>query len=450
MNKKIGYVTFGKDDFGYGMAYVLYKNNILAKRATVKTARHFDIILFSIFWWAHVYRFYDFCVKAGIGNKREKPHIIVGGFNSFNPHVFFPFAHQVVVGDGEEVLMAALKQEGHRSIFTGKEKEVYYNHSDISDNDYMYGHTDISRIEIARGCKYKCPYCQLTYLKPYREVGIDSICRAMDKVKTKRVGLFAPNGMSHENYKDIVNYAKEKNLTNIAADVRYNEIHLFENNNTAKVGVEGLSYRLRKSVTKILPDDKFIEILKERSSKLRERGLTPSIETYFILDLPTENEDDWRAFNDLLQKVNAEKELHDLTWIMTANVFMPGPHTPFEDEVIHIDRDYKNMWKTAISDFHLKEKYNFTVGGRHSVFSPYSRVLSMIATRGGTEAGEIIYNIVSNKRLKNALMGRWRKALIHLTKFLRHYDGIERYIDKPEVRPWKTVKLKEAASRLGT
>jgi hypothetical protein len=91
---KIGRVTFGKDDFGYGMAYILWKNGIESKRAGIKTAREFDVLLFSIFWWAHVYKFYAFCHKVKVGGKREIPHIIVGGFNAFNPNVFFPFAHQ--------------------------------------------------------------------------------------------------------------------------------------------------------------------------------------------------------------------------------------------------------------------------------------------------------------------------------------------------------------------
>lgn len=124
MNKKIGYVTFGKDDFGYALSYILSLNNIDAKMATPKTAKHFDIILFSIFWWAHVYEFYSFCINAGIGYKKTKPQIIIGGFNSFNPYVFFPFAHKVCVGDGENVILDAIKDNHNDSIFSGIEKKI--------------------------------------------------------------------------------------------------------------------------------------------------------------------------------------------------------------------------------------------------------------------------------------------------------------------------------------
>jgi len=438
---KIGYVTFGRDDFGYAMSYVLHKSGIKAKRASMKSAKHFDILLFSCFWWAHVYEFVGFCIKAGIGYKKKTPRIIVGGFNSFNPWVFLPWAHQVVVGDGEDVLLAAINEEFHPSIFTGIEKQVVYNHASIKNNDFVYKSGTISRIEIARGCKYKCPYCQLTYLKKYREASLESVQSAIDKVKTKRVALFAPCGMSHKNYKEISEYVKEKGLVNIASDVRYNEIEKYNNNNTARMGIEGLSYKLRKSVTKPITNKKFVEIIENRSNKCREIGYKPSIHTYFILDLPGEKEEDWVEFEELLAMVNGIKGVEDLTWIITANVFMPCPHTPFENKEIHLDRDYNVIWRHVMSDRWRKNKFKFTVAGRHSIFSPYSRLLSMIATRGGPESAEIIYNIVNNKRLKRLFVGKWEASLKALSRFLKNYGGIEMYTKEPKKKPWEIVKL---------
>lgn len=438
---KIGYVTFGKDDFGYAMSYILDKNNINAKRASIKSAKHFDILLFSCFWWAHVYDFVDFCIKAGIGYKKKKPRIIVGGFNSFNPWVFLPWAHQVVVGDGEDVIMPAIREESHPSIFTGVEKEVAYNHCSIQDNSYIYKSGTITRIEIARGCKYKCPYCQLTHLKKYREASLESVMAAIDKVKTKRVALFAPCGMSHTNYKEISEYTKQRGLVNIASDVRYNEIEKYDNSNTARMGIEGISYKLRKSVTKPISTKKFVDIVLNRSKKCIEIGYKPSVHTYFILDLPGENKEDWEEFDELLMAVNKIEMANDLTWIITANVFMPCPHTPFENECIHIDRDYNQTWRHIMSDRWRDEKFNFTLGGRHSIFSPYSRLLSMIATRGGEESGEIIYNIVNNKNLKKMFVGKWQTSLRALSGFLKNYGGVERYTGIAKEKPWNIVKL---------
>lgn len=443
MNKKIGHITFGKDDFGYGLSYILNKNNIHSKRASFKTAKHFDILLFSCFWWAHVYDFWGFCVKAGVGNKKKKPEIIVGGFNTFNPWVFLPMAHKVCVGDGENVVLDAIHDRHNESIFTGAEKSVVYANADISQNTYAYRHGDISRVEIARGCKYKCKFCQLTHLKKYREVDLESVKAALDNVETKRVAIFAPNGMTHKNYHEISDYAKAIGLSNVATDVRYNEIKEYENNNTPTMGIEGISYKLRKTIRKPLSNEKFLDVLKTRAQQCYDRGYKPSIHTYFILDLPGEDKGDWIEFENLLQEVNMLDFANNLTWIMTGNVFMPAPHTPLDNKTINLDRDYKNIWRDAISDLKREKPFNFTIAGRHSIFSPYSRLLSMIATRGGPESWEIIYNIINNKELKHNSVGRWQKSLHVLERFLTaNFDGPEVYTGSPKEKPWKVVKFK--------
>jgi radical SAM superfamily enzyme YgiQ (UPF0313 family) len=443
MNKKIGYVTFGKDEYGYGLALCIHKNNIVAHRASIKTAKEFDIILFSIFWWEHVYKFVDFCHKAGIGNTRKKPEVIVGGFNSFNPWAFMPWAHKVIVGDGENVIQAAIDDKPHESIFTGKEKSVVYAQADVRENDFNYEnpHNEITRIEIARGCKYKCPFCQMTHLKKYREVSKEAVMRAIDNSQYKRAALFAPNGVGHSDYKQIMDYAESKKSINIASDVRYNELEKYRNPNTARMGIEGISARLRKLNKKPLSSAKFKTLIERRMAQCQELGYKPSLHTYFILDLPTESQNDWNEFIDFIWSCNDIKGIEDFTWIFTANVFMPCPHTPYEDEVIHIDRDYAAKWDSALRDKSETEVFKYTVGGRKSIFSPYSRLVSMVATRCGPDDAELIFNIATNKKLKKFAVGGWKKSLDILVKFIdNNYGGINRFVGKPE-KHWKIVKI---------
>jgi radical SAM superfamily enzyme YgiQ (UPF0313 family) len=442
--KNIGYVNFSKDDFGYGISYILYKNNIKAIPATIQTAKYFDVLLFSIFWWEHVYDFYKFCIKAGVGKGKEKPLVIVGGFNSFNPLVFMPYAHKVVVGDGEDVLVKAINNEFHLSIYTGIEEKILYNLCDISENDYVYNYPGqgISRIEIARGCKYKCKFCQLTWLKPYREVSIEAVKRAVDNVKTKRVALFAPNSPSHSNYQGINEYHMSKKLNNIAADVRYNEMHLYNNQQTPTIGLEGMSYKLRKSIGKPITNEDFVKNLNELFERQVKKGYQPSVHTYIILDLPGEEKEDFEEYAELMKMVNKSKYAKYLTWIMTGNVFMPGPHTPLENEEIHIDRDYRKIWNDVLSDRDGKPKYIFKTAGRHTIFSPYSRLLSQIATRGGNEAHVIIEQIVANKQLAQTTIGKWENALRVLIKFIdKYYGGVEKYTGKNPDNHWKMVEI---------
>ena len=83
---KIGYLTFGRDDFSYGLALCLSRlKDVELYRVTPKTAKYVDVLLFSCFWWEHIYLLADFLRKAGIKKSDTvRPQIIVGGFNTFS------------------------------------------------------------------------------------------------------------------------------------------------------------------------------------------------------------------------------------------------------------------------------------------------------------------------------------------------------------------------------
>jgi len=52
---KVGYLTFGRDDFSYGMALCLSRlKDVELFRVTPKTAKYVDVLLFSCFWWEHM------------------------------------------------------------------------------------------------------------------------------------------------------------------------------------------------------------------------------------------------------------------------------------------------------------------------------------------------------------------------------------------------------------
>lgn len=434
-NLKIGYKVFGQNSLNYGLAYCLYRNNITAEAVTEKTAKCYDIILFSIFWWQHIYDFFKFCDEAGIGkNKSDKPYIIVGGFNSFNPVIFKNHAHAVVVGDGESVLLKAIKKEYHPSIYTGNEKEVLYNQDDISNNSFVYvNESRIARIEIARGCPYRCKFCQLSALKKYREVSLEAIEKALSGVKEKRVALFAPNKTSHKDFSKIVELLKNTRKIDLVPDVRFNDVEKFYGNGMIQIGIEGISERLRFGVGKLLSNERLKEILKFIVSKAKNEGKKGSISFGYIVDLPGETEDDWLEFNDVLDSFEeiAEKIQH-FTINFIFNVFMPCPFTALEDEVIHYERDYNSKIKKVLSK---QRKYSVLVRGR--LFSNYHRILSMIATRGGEEVSEIANEI--DKCIRKDLPDN--KKILPLKFILKKYGGIERYVGVPKEKPWQIVKV---------
>jgi radical SAM superfamily enzyme YgiQ (UPF0313 family) len=437
---KIGYVVFGQNSLNYGLAYCLFKSGVQAEPVTERLARFYDVILFSIFWWQHVYDFVDFCNKAGIGkHTTSRTRVVVGGFNSFNPVIFKKYAHAVVVGDGEDVILDAINEQSNGSIYTGIEKEVVYSQSDISENSFIYtNEAKICRMEIARGCPYHCKFCQLSALKKYREVSIETIDRSLSKIKEKRVALFAPNKTSHSKFAEIAKLLKKSGKIDLVPDVRFNDVEKFYSNNQLQIGIEGLTQKLRFSVGKALTDDRLREIVSFVIKRGIDKGIKPSISCGFILDLPAEQEGDFSELSQFLDGLNDLPNIDKFNMFFIFNLFMPSPFTPLENEPIHYQRNYQEKLDKV-----LKYDRKFAVAVHGRLFSNFNRVLSMIATRGGEDTIDIINHIKTEPSIKN---GHSKLAdsqkLPALEYILRSHGGIDRFVGVPKEKPWQIVKVK--------
>ena len=431
---KIGYKVFGQNTLNYGLSLCLCKNKIQAESVTEKTAKMYDVIVFSIFWWQHVIDFVQFCDAAKIGkNVSEKPYIIVGGFNTFNPVLFKKHAHCVVVGDGEDVISKAIARESHPSFYTGAETEVIYNQCDIAKNQFIYSNeTKISRIEIARGCPHHCSFCQLSALKKYREMEFPAIKECLAKTG-KCVALFAPNKTSHSQFEQIKELVKQEHKLDVVPDVRFNDVEKFYTGGMYQIGVEGISERLRFMVRKKMTDERYREIITFLINKGLRDGGRPALTVGYILDLPTETEDDWKQFADFLDNLQNIKGIQYFNMFFVFNMFMPCPFTPLENETINYQRLYQPKIKAVL---HKDRKFKVAVHGR--LFSNYSRILSMICTRGGENTPDILTDIFSDESIKNLPDS---SKILPLKHILRKYGGIEQFVGVPTVAPWRMVQV---------
>lgn len=191
---KVGYLTFGRDDFSYGMALCLSRlKDVELFRVTPKTAKYVDVLLFSCFWWEHIYLLADFLRKAGIKKSDQKrPRIIVGGFNTFNPVPFLAYCDAVVCGDGEGIIGQVVNGDySADSVLTDNKKSAKWCNVNPLIG-FCHDTNGIGRLEIARGCKAKCRFCAVSALKPYREVPLDEVEVAIKTTKAKRLAMFSP------------------------------------------------------------------------------------------------------------------------------------------------------------------------------------------------------------------------------------------------------------------
>jgi radical SAM superfamily enzyme YgiQ (UPF0313 family) len=425
-NKTIGYIVFGDNNLNYGINYILWKNNLTGIPATTKTAKYFDVLLVSVFWWQHVYDWYKFYHEAGLSIESKKPLIIIGGQNvTCNPVLFDGTAHVIVCGDGEDVLMDAINEKDHPSFYDSSKKQIIANHADISKNSFCYEtEKKVGRIEVMRGCPYRCKFCQISHIKKCKYANVESIEFALKKTKLRRITMFAPNRGSHPEWEKINTLSEKYKKVDLNVDVRFNEIEKWKSNSSPYTGIEGISERLRFLVGKNMTDERWIDIIKIIIEKAKTRKVKPLFMMGFILDLPSESEDDYKIFDSFIDRINGINGIEKMTLFFIFNQFMPAPYTPFENEKINIGRNYPEKVKHWLRDGRQKKEFKRCLKSKW--YSDYSRVLSLISTIGTIQDIPIIKEIAMSSSYRNSKLENMRK-LEFLLK--RHDSSMERYTE---------------------
>lgn len=435
---KIGYLTFGRDDFGYGMALCLnqLKNHELY-RVTPKTSKYVDVLLFSCFWWEHIYLLADFMRKAGIKkHDKNRPRIVIGGFNTFNPAPFSQYADTIVCGDGETIISDIVNNEYNPGFKWNNNKNL---------TGFSHVTNNVTRLEIARGCIYKCRFCAVSYLKPYREIDIKELEPLIRNCPTKKISAFSPEPTLHSRNTYITELCHKYGRTRLDTDVRLDHISKrHDDGGLLRCGIEGVSERLRKSVNKGYSNEFIYQSVKKGIENKR-----PGMLFYLIMDLPGEMDEDFEEFTDLLHKIETVPGCENFLLVPSPSVFMPNPHTPMEYESINWERDYALKWKYLFRPAGYGDRpWRFQMAERARVFSPAMRVLSMISTRSSEEFYEIEKEL-NEKKIIGISGGRVKcNSLDGLLDVLKKYGGVEKYCGRytESTAPWKIVIFEEAGS----
>ncbi|MFH2076370.1 MAG: radical SAM protein, partial [Pseudomonadota bacterium] len=246
--------------------------------------------------------------------------------------------------------------------------------------------------------------------------------------------LFAPEPTMHSADKEITELCHRLGKTRVDSDVRLD--HLSKRDDSVpRVGIEGLSERLRKSVNKPYSNERIIRAVKEAIEQGR-KGLF----MYMILDLPGECDDDWKEFRELLSDIGRLPGSSGFLLKPSPSVFMPSPHTPMEFEAIHWERDYHGKWESFFGRGQDRQ-WDVMMAERSRVFSPAMRVLSMLSTRSGEEFAEIERELTRTKTIGIA-GGRVKcNSERGLIRILGKFGGVEKWCGRRDETsaPWKVV-----------
>lgn len=258
---------------------------------------------------------------------RKAPIRIIGGHSiNNNPKPILHLGDVFCIGEGEEWIVDILTRlsngaqfrdlievkgtyipslmDSESRILTTFCKEIpkfpaYLNKSTVA------GHDDTWYIELARGCLSKCHYCELGWSVPHRRQDYSHIVKSLNEIDASicnKVTLFAPDESDYPQYPELIKQIYDMGLTTSFGSMR---IDSFINNNPntkknflMRVGIDGLSERIRYRVKKNISNQNILDFFR----KLSEIGHT-NVKLFNVICYPFETSEDVEEWLWLLGEI---------------------------------------------------------------------------------------------------------------------------------------------------
>src|SRR4030067_206858 len=382
------------------MEKVLREKKIPLSSLKSSTPLHqFDIVGFSLQYelcFTNVLNMLDLSDIPLFSKDRDDrfPFIIAGGPLTFNPAPIAYFFDALVIGDGEEVVIEicdlasrwkearakkedllkslsqlagvyvpSLHREGQkiRKRVVAALDQAFYPTRPIVP--YMKVVHDRLNIEIARGCKRGCRFCEAGFIhRPYRERSpevIHEILHAsLKQTGYEELSLLSLSAGDYSSIgpllSDLMDRYESKKVAVSFPSLRVESLvgHRAEEVKRVRktgftIAPEAGTERLRSVINKELDES----ILFQGVSDLFAKGWK-NIKLYFMMGLPTEKEEDLRGILELTKKIASlgERQKIHPNINISVSTFVPKPHTPFQ-------------WESQILLEKMKEKLHFIRDG---------------------------------------------------------------------------------------
>jgi radical SAM superfamily enzyme YgiQ (UPF0313 family) len=411
MTVKIATLVFGGGISTLGMS-VIHKTveSELGKKVEITACRekdvfiikNSDILMVSLYWFDNIMYYLQFLQRAGIDPTKRKPLLIIGGSSALNTRILHGYFNYAVLGDGEMVVGDLIR--------------AYINGSDITDLPGVIADGDFdspkqlmtnpvipanayvemrdnrtARIEIARGCRFKCAFCQLAHIKPYREQPLEIVAHLLKTTPTKSVGLFAPDRTGYSGYDKLEGLCRRLGKNNTAEDARLDMLIKKRVASRVKFGIEGFSEKSRRRFRKLGKPEQIVRGFRHIFDTLRTpkgKHIT-SATVYMIADLPGEGADAVEEFWDLMQEVDRYAP-ERFTLFMTYNSFCPMPFTPMERDGIHPYDTFERHWNEH------PRLPNITVAKRGGLLGPSNRITNLLTKRGDERLSRVLFYLAND------------------------------------------------------
>jgi len=299
---------------------------------------------------------------------RGKIRIIGGHVTYNNPRPIIPFTDVVCVGDGESWIVRVFERlerdfaveslaDMPGIIITKYWEPEHDLPSPHFENPLPLNPPYLNRantrsatwyIEIARGCPYRCDYCELGHSMPYRYYTKDQIRQSLamiDSTKTHKVNWFAPDEASHPDYAELMDIAMSMGYRQAFGSYRIDQILKhpdikFATNQLVRVGVDGLSEGIRKRVHKNITNKMLIKYFRTLSNL----GHT-NFKMFMMFGYPFETLDDFREWESTMHSILSLPTQTPNHLRIKWTPLIPQPVTPLGDVQPKYNPQIVNMIK---------------------------------------------------------------------------------------------------------
>jgi radical SAM superfamily enzyme YgiQ (UPF0313 family) len=381
-------------------------------------------------------------------NLFDKPKII-GGPCTCNPYPLKCLTDYVYIGEAESRLMKLIEgimngisledlasleglfipgvSEAARRTYPQK-LDTFLPALQVSSGRSVFGDTLL--LDVSRGCGWGCLFCLgKSFYAPYRERSLDQLAEVMQEGMMKggyeAMALIASDLSRYSRLEELIEIARElrrsRSFRLIAPSLRADaigekllEILAESGEKTITIAPESCE-EIRYRIGKGFPDESLFETCR----LLKKYGIS-RVKLYMMFGLPGE------TLSDLEKAVKLIREIKDMGFKVrvSANPFVPKPHTPMENEEFENPKILRKKLKLLRGE----------LGGVLSTDGIRQAYLQAIIARGDERIGELVLGVVREhgEPTLAAIKRKAKKMGINLDDYARR---------GAEERPWKRIRF---------